>query len=267
MKLSIVTPSYNQGKFIKDTFESILHQDINFELEYILVDAVSTDETPKIVKEYAPKFEAKGIDFIYICEKDKGQSDAINKGWRKATGNLVTYINSDDFYEPNILQKVLDYFINNPDIKWAYGGWNFVNEKGLLYKKSQPTIFKKQKLLDYCNIGQPSCFLKKELLEEVGMLNEKLHLTMDYDLWLRFGKKYPAGIMPFIISNMRYYPDAKSGARTMEHLKEAFVLCKSYSKRFSWQRLRQIFFFIRGFVVIIFKKDITRRVNSNKLGN
>lgn len=267
MKLSIVTPSYNQGKFIKKTFESILDQDIDFELEYILVDAVSTDETTKIVEEFIPKFKAKNIEFIYICEKDTGQSNAINKGWKLATGDILTYLNSDDFYEPNALQKVVNYFIGNPRIKWAYGGWNFVNKDTLLYKKVQPTIFKKQKLLDYCNIGQPSCFFRKELLEKFGMLNEELHLAMDYDLWLRFSTKYPAGIMSFIISNMRYYPDAKSGAKTMEHLKEAFALCKNYSKIFSWQHFRQIFFFIRGFMVVILKKDITRRVNSIKPAN
>jgi glycosyltransferase involved in cell wall biosynthesis len=264
MKLSIVTPSYNQGKFIKDTFDSIINQDINFELEYILVDAVSTDETPKIVEKFAPKFKSKGIEFIYICEKDKGQSDAINKGWKIATGDIVTYLNSDDYYEPNVLQKVMDYFIDNPNIKWAYGGWNFVNKNGILYKSVQPAIFKKQKLLDYCNIAQPSCFFRKELLGEFGILNEKIHLAMDYDLWLRFTTKYAAGIMNFIISNMRYYPDAKSGSRTMEQLRESFILSKKYSEKFSWQRIRQIYYYLRGFAVILIKKDITRRVNAKK---
>lgn len=264
MKLSIVTPSYNQGRFIKKTFESILDQSINFELEYFLIDAVSTDETANIVEEFIPKFKAKNIKFTYICEKDTGQSNAINKGWHKATGDLITYINSDDFYEPEVLQKVINYFIDNPKVKWAYGGWNFVNKSGFLYKNVQPTIFKKQNLLDYCNIAQPSCFFRKELLEEFGMLNEELHLTMDYDLWLRFATKYSAGIISLIVSNMRYYPDAKSGARSMEHLKDSFKLCKSYSRKYSLQRLRQIFFFIRGFVVIAIKRDITRRVNSNK---
>ncbi len=260
MKLSIVTPSYNQGKFIRDTFESILNQNTNFSIEYILVDAMSTDETSKIVEEFIPKFKTKEIEFIYICEKDKGQSDAINKGWRIATGDLITYVNSDDYYQPKVLQLVMDYFVSNPNIKWAYGGWNFINKAGILYKSIQPTSFKKQRLLDYCNIGQPSCFFKKELLDKFGVLNEELHLTMDYDLWLRFATKYPAGIIPFIISNMRYYPDAKSGARTMEQLKGTFMLCKKYSKTFSMQRIRQFFFFVRGLVVIALRKDITRRI-------
>jgi len=264
MKLSIITPSYNQGRFIKKTFESILDQDINFELEYILVDAVSTDETAKIVEGFMPKFKDKNIKFIYVCEKDTGQSNAINNGWKLATGDVLAYLNSDDFYESNVLQEVVDYFSNNRTIKWAYGGWNFVNKNGLLYKSVQPIIFKKQKLLDYCNIAQPSCFFRKELLKEFGMLNEKMHLTMDYDLWLRFATKHNAGIMNFVVSNMRYYPDAKSGSKTLEHLKEGFALSKKYSIKFSWQRIRQIYYYLRGFAVILVKKDITHRVNSNK---
>lgn len=264
MKLSIVTPSYNQGQFIRKTFESILDQNINFELEYILVDAISTDETSKVVEEFTPKFKTKSIDFKFICEKDNGQSNAINKGWKIASGGILTYLNSDDFYEPNVLQGIMDYFKNNPQIKWAYGGWYFVNKAGYLYKKVQPTIFKKQKLLNYCNIGQPSCFFRRELLQEIGMLNEKLHLTMDYDLWLRFATKYPAGIMNFVISNMRYYPDAKSGAKTMEHLNESFKLCKKYSKKYSWQRMRQLYYYLRGLGVILIKKDITHRINGRK---
>ena len=264
MKLSIITPSYNQGKFIRKTFERILNQNVDFALEYILIDAISTDETAKVVKEFAPEFKAKRLDFKFICEKDQGQSNAINKGWKMATGDIITYLNSDDFYKPKVLQGVMDYFKNNPQIKWAYGGWNFVNKEGALYKKVQPMIFKKQKLLDYCNIAQPSCFFRKELLQEFGMLDEKLHLTMDYDLWLRFATKYPAGIMNFVISNMRYYPDAKSGARTMEHLNESFWLCKKHSKKFSWQRVRQIYYYLRGVAVILIKKDITRRVNLNR---
>jgi glycosyltransferase involved in cell wall biosynthesis len=264
MKLSIVTPSYNQGKFIKKTFESILDQDIDFELEYILVDAVSTDETTKIVEEFIPKFKAKNIEFIYICEKDTGQSNAINKGWKLATGDILAYLNSDDFYEPNVLQKVMDYFIHNPKIKWAYGGWNLANETGKTHKTIQHQNYKHESLLNYCNIGQPSCFFRKQLIEEIGMLNEELHLTMDYDLWLRFATKYPAGIMNFIISNMRYYPDAKSGKKTKHQLLEGLILSCGYSKSLSFRRMVQYFYFLRGTAVLFLGIDITRRINNHK---
>ena len=263
MKISIVTPSYNQGKFIAQTFESVLSQDVS-DIEYIVMDGGSTDSTKSVVKNYAAKFRKKGISFKFISKKDKGQSDAINNGWRMASGDIITYINSDDYYNKNVLKKVTDYFRANPKTMWAYGGWNFVNQNGKLYQAVQPVIYKKQKLLDYCNIGQPSCFFRKELLNKVGLLNEQLHLTMDYDLWLRFATKYPAGVMDFPISNMRYHLEAKSGSRTMEHLFECFSLNKQYSKTYSWQRLRQIFFFVRGFIVILLKRDLTRRVNSRQ---
>lgn len=253
MKLSVVTPSYNQGKFIKDTFESILDQDIDFELEYILVDAVSTDETSKIVEEFSSKFKAKGIDFIYISEKDNGQSDAINKGWRMATGDLVAYLNSDDYYEPNVLQKIKNYFKSNPGVKWAYGGWNLVTKEKEVFLSTSPKKYDKNKLLNYCNIGQPSCLFKKELLNEFGMLDEKLHLAMDYDLWLRFASKYDAGIIDSIISNMRYYNEAKSSSQTKKQLAEILQVGKKYTKPFSFRRFAQYFYYIRGLVAILLK--------------
>ncbi len=253
MKLSIITPSYNQGKFIRDTFDSILNQNIDFELEYILVDAVSKDETSKIVEEFSPKFKASGIDFIYICEKDNGQSDAINKGFHLATGNIITYLNSDDFYEPNSLQAVIEYFDNNPKIKWAYGGWNLVKKNSTIFRTLSPQKYDKDALLNYCNIGQPSCFFRRELLDEVGMLDENLHLAMDYDLWLRFASKYDAGIIGKIISNMRYYAEAKSSAKTMDQLLEALRIGKKYTKLFSFRRFAQYFFYLRGLIVVLLR--------------
>lgn len=261
MKLTIVTPSYNQGQFIGKTFQSILNQEIDFKLEYILADAVSTDNTAQIVKKYAPKFKRAGISFIYILEKDKGQSDGINKGWRKSTGDIVTYINSDDFYEPRTLNKVVDFFVKNPDIKWAYGGWNLVNKEGKLYQSVRPKKYSRAKLLNYCNIGQPSCFFRRELLQEFGMLDQKLHLAMDYDLWLKFASKYEAGILDFVVSNMRYYSDAKSGTRTKEQLKEILHLGSRYTKPISWRRACQYYYFLRGLAVTALNFDLTKRIS------
>jgi glycosyltransferase involved in cell wall biosynthesis len=261
MKLSIITPSYNQGKFIEKTLQSILEQKLDFDLEYILIDAVSSDETDSIVKKLESQFKKKGINFIYKREKDNGQSDAINKGFELATGDIITYINSDDFYQPNVLSKVVIFFKNNPKIKWAYGGWNFVKEKGEQYKAVKPKKFNYADLLNYCNIGQPSCFFKKNLLKEMGNLKEDLHLTMDYELWLRFATKYNPGIVPFIISNMRYHSEAKSGSQTLKHLKETLKTNTNYTTPFSWRRFCQYFYFLRGYLIIILGKDITKRIN------
>ncbi|MFA5158284.1 MAG: glycosyltransferase family 2 protein [Patescibacteria group bacterium] len=263
-KLTIVTPSFNQGEFISDTYDSILKQKVTAPIEYIVNDGGSTDDTVKISKEYAKKFARKGIDFKFTSQKDKGQSDAINKGWKKAQGEIITYLNSDDYYEPDTLQKIIDFFDKNKKYKWAYGGWNFVTRSGKSYKKVLPPKYDKRKLLDWCNISQPSTFFKRELLEEFGYLNVDMHLTMDYDLWLRFATKCQPGVMNFVISNMRYYADAKSGSRTKEHLKASFALSKSYSRPFSFQRFRQIYYYCRGLAVILVGKDITRRVSAKE---
>lgn len=248
MKLTIVTPTYNQGSFIKQTFDSLLRQKHDFPLEYVIYDAVSSDQTPSIIQEYLPKFQNNNIECKYFCEKDRGQSDAINKGWRIATGDILTYLNSDDYYEPDILNTVVHFFQDHPEIQWAYGGQNLVTVHGKIFLSMQPTSYNKKKLLNYCNIAQPSCFFRKELVGEFGMLNEQLHLAMDYDLWLRFASKYPAGVIPYIVANMRYHADAKSAAQTIEQLWEMHRTGAQYTHPLSWRRLVQQWYLWRGII-------------------
>lgn len=261
MKISIITPSYNQGKFIRDTFESILQQATGIDLEYILVDAVSTDETPQVVAEYTPKFKAAGIDFIYICEKDKGQSDAINKGWRLATGEVLAYLNSDDFYEANVLARVVGHFEAHPQVQWLYGAWNLVNRAGKVYQTVRHEKYSWDQLLEFKSVGQPSCFFRRALLEKVGNLREDLHLAMDYELTIRFAKESSPDLLPFVISNMRYYADAKSGNQTMAQMFEIYRVAIQYTKPWSIARLRQRFFCFAGAIVIFLRLDITRRIS------
>jgi len=265
MKLTIVTPTYNQGQFIKRTFDSILDQDIRKDtLEYILVDALSNDGTKEIVKSYVQKFHKKGIKFMYIREKDKGQSDAINKGWEQAGGDVVTYINSDDYYEHNALSRVLKYFDSHRSIQWAYGGWNLVNKNGQVYSTVMHKAFNRNKLLNYCNIGQPSCFFRKKLLRQFGYLDSDLHLAFDYDLWLRFTTKYDAGMIPGILSNMRYYAEAKSAVKTYAQLQEMLALNTRYTSLVSIQRMTQCFFYLRGFLSQVLKIDISNRIKNTE---
>lgn len=261
MKISIITPSYNQGEFIGRTLQSVVDQvSPDFELEYIILDAVSTDTTDAVIKEFLPKLEAAGIACRYISEKDRGQGDAINKGWSLATGEVVTYLNSDDYYVPNALRAVALYFQANPGVQWAYGGWSLVNRSGAVYTTIQPETYSKNRLLYNNNIGQPSCFFRRRLLDECGFLNENYHLALDYDLWLRFAAKYPAGIIQTIISHMRYYGDTKSAAQTYPQLKESYKINSQYTKPFSWLRLGQIFSFCAGLGVYLLHIDITRRI-------
>ena len=110
-KISIITPSYNQGNYIGQTLQSVLDQaDKSIELEYIIMDGGSTDTTPAVITSFLPKFKKAGITCLYISKRDKGQSDAINKGWKKATGTILTYLNSDDYYQKGVLKKVTRFF-------------------------------------------------------------------------------------------------------------------------------------------------------------
>lgn len=260
MKISVITPSYNQGQFIAATFDSILQQLPGVDLEYILVDAVSTDATPQLVAEYVPKFKAAGIDFKYICEKDKGQSDAINKGWRIATGEILAYLNSDDFYEPNVLRHVVEHFSAQPETQWLYGAWNLVNRSGQVYTTVRHTQYSWERLLTFKAIGQPSFFFRRSLLDKVGVLRNDLHLAMDYELTVRFGQQAEPALLPIVLSNMRYYADAKSGNQTMKQMRELYGIASQYSKPWSRLRWRQRWVCFLGMVVIALRLDITRRI-------
>lgn len=261
MKISIITPSYNQGEFIAQTFESVLAQaNASLEIEYIVMDACSTDLTDTIVKRYIPKFAKKRIRFLYFREKDNGQTDAINKGIARSSGDVITYLNSDDYYQSDVLKGVADFFVQNPQIQWAYGGWNYVNKQGKVYSTISPKLYSYEKLLDYCVVGQPSCFFRNYAWVEIGAFDETLHLGMDYDYWLRLSQRFPAGIIPKVISNMRYYGGTKSGSQATAHLIEAFKLSTRYTPFFSWKRFVQLFYFLRGYLVIVLGVDITRRI-------
>ena len=261
MRLSVVTPSFNQGQYIEQTLQSILDQKLgDLELEYIILDAKSTDQTDQIIKKYLPKLKKAGVIVKYISKKDKGQSDAINKGWKMSTGEIITYINSDDYFAKNIFNVVMRYFKTHPKVMWAYGGWNLVNSAGEIYSTYQPNNFSYKRLLNYCNIGQPSCFFRREILNECGDLDIRQHLAMDYDLWLRFAQKYPAGIIKKVLSNMRYHAEAKTGSMAKETLRAVLELSQRYSKPLSWRRAAQHYYFWRGLTVTSLGFDITRRI-------
>lgn len=227
MKISIITPSFNQARFIERTIQSVLSQNYP-DLEYIVMDGGSTDGTIEILKKYEGKI-------IWKSEKDNGQSDAINKGLEMATGDIVTYLNSDDTYEPEALKKVAEFFQRNPDRKWVYGKCKIINGndqeirklitfyKNLLLKK-----FSCAKLLSENFISQPATFWKREIHSEIGFFDENEHYCMDYEFWLRIGKKYPAGVIDAYLANFRYYANSKSGGVNKKQFQDELRLAKKY---------------------------------------
>jgi glycosyltransferase involved in cell wall biosynthesis len=183
--ISIITPSYNSEKYIRDTIESVLNQTYT-KIEYIIVDGNSTDNTVNIIKEYEPKFKEKGIVYKWISEPDNGMYAAINKGFKMATGEIITYINSDDYYcNENVIEKVAQTF-SETGCKCIYGNSKQVNANGVLLKKVPALPFKKRYIY---TLGlfffQPSFFWKRELFDKTGYCNLNYKICSDFDLITR----------------------------------------------------------------------------------
>ncbi|MDH5644367.1 MAG: glycosyltransferase [Candidatus Heimdallarchaeota archaeon] len=202
--VSVVTPSYNQGRFIQATIESVLGQDYP-NIEYIVMDGGSSDETVSILQKY-------GNRLSWVSENDKGQTDAINKGLRKASGEIVAYLNSDDIYLPNTISKVVEIFVNNPDVDFIYGDFHAIDENGHILDKVKTIPFDHDILLYDANyICQPGSFYRRRLLDEIGLFDDELHFLMDYEFFLRAAKrKAEFFMMPEYLSAIRYHGDCKT---------------------------------------------------------
>jgi len=227
-KVTIVTPSYNQAHFIQRTIDSILGQEYP-NLEYIVMDGGSKDGTVEILKSY-------GKQIIWKSEKDGGQSEAINKGLRMATGEIVAFLNSDDTYEPGAIERVVKFFEANPSKKWVYGKCRIVDENDreirrpiTWYKNIKLKKYTFRKLLAENFISQPATFWKHELLDEIGYINEDEHYTMDYEYWLRIGQKYPAGVINAYLADFRMYSTSKSGSLANPQFKDELRMAKDFS--------------------------------------
>jgi glycosyltransferase involved in cell wall biosynthesis len=201
LKISIITPSYNQGHFIEETIRSVVQQNYP-ELEYIIIDGGSKDDTVDIIKKYESQIT------YWESKKDKGQSDAINKGLAKATGDIVAWLNSDDMYTDNALRRVATIFSKNPDVDIVYGNvWQCYPDKT---EKHINVKFNPKHFLTGVNMHQPSVFWRRKVHEEVGFIDESLYYTMDYDLWLRLFYNYKSYKTESILSKFRCHVDAKT---------------------------------------------------------
>jgi len=208
-KITVITPSLNQGEFIEKTIRSVLSQ-VYPNLEYIIMDGGSSDNTLSILGSYSDRVK-------WISEKDNGQTDAINKGLRMAGGEIVTYLNADDILLPGTLLKVAGKFMEANDVMWVTGKCRIIDEndqeirqlittyKNLyLYLQYRPLLF----VTDY--ISQPGTFWRANMLSELGYLDETLHYAMDYEYWLRLYSKYPLTFIPEYLSAFRIHAQSKN---------------------------------------------------------
>jgi len=210
-----VTPSYNQDKYIEQTLRSVLDQDYPH-IEYLVVDGMSKDSSVEIIKKYADKLT------WWVSEKDSGQGEAINKGLSRAKGEIVAWLNSDDYYLPGTLSKVVKIFEENPGVVMVYGDMLAVDE----YSQTTNTLKYKQlslqDLLCFQIIGQPSVFFRREVLEQTGILDTTFHFLLDHQLWIRIAQEGKILHVPQIWSAARYHAEAKNRAKAAEFGQEAF---------------------------------------------
>ncbi len=210
-KISIVTPSYNQGKYLEKTIRSVIEQGYP-NLEYIIIDGGSTDESVEIIKRYEKHLA------YWVSEPDRGQSHAVNKGFERATGEIFGWLNSDDWYHPGALKAVAETFVANPEAGAVVGGGDFVDEAGNVIVRTVPEKVTLDNLYSWFDsyFWQPSCFFTRHVWEAAGRLDESLHLSMDYDLWLRIAKKFTFVTTGEILSASLKHAEAKTTARLHE---------------------------------------------------
>jgi FkbM family methyltransferase len=204
-KISIVTPSFNQARFLEQTMKSVLEQDYPH-VEYIVIDGGSSDESVELIKRYADRLA------YWISERDRGQTDALNKGFAKATGDIVAWVNSDDFYYPGAFREAAAAFAANPDLGLVYGRGNRVTVSGEIICEFEATRpFDLEALVygvDY--ILQPTTFMRRQALHEVGPFDPRLHYAFDWELWMRLGERFPARMLDSFVAAGREYPAAKT---------------------------------------------------------
>lgn len=239
MKFNIVTPSFNQGQYIEQTIQSVLSQEGDFSIQYIIADGGSTDNSVEVIKKYDDLLKSglypikcKGIEFQWWSRKDKGQSDAINQGFRLAKGEILAWINSDDFYEPNAFEIVLRAFDNHPDISFINGDCYGIMLSGERKTTKSSVQTFETALRKGNNILQPAVFFKRDAFEEVGGLDVGLHYSMDIDLWIRLLKRKESLYMPTILATYRLWEESKSVKSQDKFWSEKRKVYKKYGGRF-----------------------------------
>jgi glycosyltransferase involved in cell wall biosynthesis len=212
-RISIVTPSLDQAPFLPRTIESVLGQRGDFDLEYLVQDGGSTDGSVEILRRHEGRL-------AYRVEKDRGQSDAINRGLRATTGEIIGWVNSDDVLFPGALARVAAAFAARPDAAWLHGGCEIIDEHDrpirrwiTAYKDWRCRHYSRRALLLENFVSQMTVFWRRSAMERVGLLDESLRYTFDYEYWLRLSALGDPIYLPERLAAFRWYTSSKSGAQ------------------------------------------------------
>lgn len=204
MLVSIITPSFNQVKYLEKTIQSVLGQDYP-DIEYIIIDGASTDGSQDIIRKYEDKLAH------WVSEPDLGQTDAINKGFALAKGDVLAWLNSDDTLEPHAVAEAIAFLQEHPDVGMVYGDGNFIDADDNVIGKfpSAQTDYTRLRQ-GYVHICQQASFFRADLWKQVGPLDPEFYFAMDYDLWVRLAEVSPLVYYPRLWANFRLHGDAKT---------------------------------------------------------
>ncbi len=221
--VSIITPSFNQSVFLERTIRSVLQQD-HRDIEYLVVDGGSTDGSLDIIHRYASRFA------WWVSEKDKGQSEAINKGFAHARGEIVAWLNSDDYYLPGTVSAAVKEFERHPQAVMLYGNMLAVDEHDQTINVLKYRQLSLVDLLCFQIIGQPAVFMRRPALEKAGGLDVTLHCLLDHQLWIRIAEQGEIVHVNETWAAARYHAGAKNRTRAAEFGREAFRILDWASK-------------------------------------
>jgi len=202
--VSIVTPSFNQAPYLEATIRSVLEQDYP-DLEYIIVDGGSTDGSVDIIRRYAHRLA------WWVSEADKGQTEALNKGFARAKGEILAWLNSDDTYQPGAVAEATAFLRDRPEVGLVYGDANFIDENGKLIGRfpAAQTDYRRLRR-GYVHIPQQAAFFRADLWRKVAPLDPSFYFAMDYDLWVRIAALAPIQHIPRTWANFRLHTQGKT---------------------------------------------------------
>lgn len=234
--VSIITPSFNQGRFLEETIQSVLSQDYPH-LEYIIVDGASTDGSVEIIRHYASQLS------WWVSAPDQGQTDAINKGFAHANGEILAWINSDDTYLPGAVSKAVKFLIAHPEAALVYANANLIDEQGSVLGRFPAQQTSLTSLLHgSVHIPQQTTFFWARLWRKVGPLDPTFQFAMDYDLWVRLAKLAPLVYTPQLWANFRLHGEGKSETLDNRCYPEMIqVYRREGGGRISWLAVRWFF--------------------------
>ena len=224
-RVSIITPSLNQAPFIRATIESVLAQDYP-RIEYLVLDGGSTDGALEVIREYEGRLD-------WICEKDSGQANALNRGFRRVHGEIVAWLNSDDVLLPGAVSAMVECFTAQPEVALVYGDGYLMDVEGNVIREmhlGEPNLWDLMHLYGHMMLGA-AIFYRADALASVGYLDESWHWQFDYDLYLRLCARYPYAHLPTQVAGVRVYLETLSQSGGVPRYRELRRILRTYSVR------------------------------------